>query len=125
MLRQVLIYFGSSIIFVWGVSHIIPTGNIVKELKTDSIDDRKIFTMEWIAEGLTLCFIGVLASLVTYYSGPGNPVAALVITALAAMLLIMATLTALTGARTAIIPMKICPYVKTTVAILFIAGVFL
>jgi hypothetical protein len=31
----------------------------------------------------------------------------------------------MTGARTAVLPMKLCPYVKTVVAILFFLGVVL
>jgi hypothetical protein len=38
------------------------------------------------------------------------------------MLLVMAALAQLTGARTPVLAIKICPWVKTTVAILFIAG---
>jgi len=38
------------------------------------------------------------------------------------MLLVMAVLTALTGARTSAVPYRICPFIKTIVAILFILG---
>ena len=37
-------------------------------------------------------------------------------------MVLMATLTALTGARTKIIPIRICPFIKISVAILFILG---
>ena len=38
------------------------------------------------------------------------------------MLVVMAVLSQMTGARTAILPMRLCPYVKTAVAILFFLG---
>jgi hypothetical protein len=38
------------------------------------------------------------------------------------MLVVMAVLTALTGARTKIIPIKICPFVKLAVAVMFVLG---
>jgi hypothetical protein len=38
------------------------------------------------------------------------------------MLLVMGGLTAMTGARTSNIPIKLCPVVKTIVAILFLLG---
>ena len=40
--------------------------------------------------------------------------------AAAVMLLVMAVWTGVTGARTSIIPFKLCPIVKTAVAILFV-----
>jgi hypothetical protein len=41
------------------------------------------------------------------------------------MLIVMAILTGFTGARTSIVPIKICPFVKTVVAILFFLGTYL
>ena len=78
--------------------------------------------MEWVAEGLTLCFIGMLTLLVTILAGPENAVSTIVYRAGAGMLIVMAGWSTLTGARTSILPMKICPYVKTAVAVLFILG---
>jgi len=78
--------------------------------------------MEWIAEGLTLCFIGALTLLVTVLAGSQSQAAHIMYQASAVMLIIMAGLTLLTGARTSIVPIKICPIVKTTVAILFFLG---
>ncbi len=76
--------------------------------------------MEWVAEGLTLCFIGALVLYVTLVAGPVNPVSVIVYRASAIMLLVMAVWTGVTGARTSVIPIKICPIVKTAVAILYI-----
>lgn len=78
--------------------------------------------MEWVAEGLSLCFIGVLVLFVTLLSGDQNQVSFIVYWASAMMLIIMAGLTAATGAKTSIVAIKICPIVKTSVAILFILG---
>jgi hypothetical protein len=76
--------------------------------------------MEWVAEGLTLCFIGALVLTVTLRAEGSHPVSIVVYRAAATMLLVMAIWTGLTGARTCIIPIKICPIVKTAVALLFI-----
>ncbi len=115
-------YVGSAIIFVWGIAHIIPTRSVVKGFGEISEDNTKIITMEWAAEGITLCFIGVLVLLVTAISGSQGAVSALVYRISAGMLVVMAVWTALTGARTSVIPIKICPFVKTAVAILFVLG---
>ena len=81
--------------------------------------------MESIAEGLTLIFIGVLILLVTMLARSRDTVATGVVLACAAMMLIMAVLTLMTGAKTSLLPYKICPFVKTVVAILFILAIVL
>jgi hypothetical protein len=111
---EILLYIGSVIIILWGIGHLIPTKNIVKGFGKLTNDNKKIITMEWIAEGLTLIFLGVLVFVV--------PSAALIAII---MLLVLAILSLFTGARTSVLPMKLCPAVKTIVAILFIIGIAL
>lgn len=122
MMSNALLYIASAIIILWGIGHIIPTKSIVAGFGAVSRDNRLIITMEWIAEGLTLCFIGVLVLTVTIFSETQSLVSGIVYRVSAAMLLIMAVLTLVTGAKTSIVPIKICPFVKTVVAILFIVG---
>ena len=78
--------------------------------------------MEWVAEGLAMCFIGVLTLSITESVGFPNPVSVIVYRASAGMLIAMAVLTGLTGAKTSIVPIKICPYIKSTAAVLFLVG---
>ena len=122
MINDILLYIGSIAIILWGIAHIIPTKSVVKGFGTISADNRRIITMEWAAEGLTLCFIGVLVLLVTIWGGSQNLISIIVFRVSAAMLVIMAGWTLLTGARTSIIPIKICPLVKTAVVVLFFLG---
>ena len=122
MLNEILLYIGSIVIILWGVAHIIPTKSIVSGFGEISEDNKKIITMESIAEGITLIFLGVLPLLVTLLAGSQDQVAFIVYLACAVMLLVMAKLTILTGARTSTIWYKICPAVKTIVAVLFILG---
>ncbi|MFC2062340.1 hypothetical protein ACFLS8_00130 [Chloroflexota bacterium] len=119
---DILLYIGSAVLIIWGIAHIIPTKSVVKGFGEISADNTKIITMEWAAEGITLCFIGLLVLLVTAIGGPPNLVSALVYRISAGMLVIMAVWTSLTGARISVVPIKICPIVKTAVAILFIIG---
>ena len=122
MLNENLIYIGSAIIIAWGIAHLIPTRAIIKGFGDISEDNKKIMLMESIAEGFTLIFLGVLPMVFTILSGPQGKPADIVYLACAVMLLVMAILTLFTGARTALIPYKICPVVKTIVAVLFILG---
>jgi hypothetical protein len=117
-----LLYVGSILIFLWGVGHLFPTKNIVKDFGDISEDNRRIITMEWIAEGLTLCFLGLLPLFLTIFSYLGGTGFYIGIMCCAVMLVIMAILSFFTGAKTSILPMKMCPYIKLTGAILLILG---
>jgi hypothetical protein len=125
MIGDILLYVGSVIITLWGIAHIVPTKAVISGFGPISQDNKRIITMEWIAEGLTLCFIGLLVLSVTIWGEGRNQTSAIVYMASAAMLVIMAALTSATGARTSIVPIKICPFVKVAVAILFFLGVVL
>ena len=122
MTNEILLYIGSIVIILWGIAHIIPTKAIVNGFGDISEDNKRVLTMELIAEGLTLIFLGVLVLLVTILAGSQSQAAFIVYLACAVMLLVMAILTALTGAKASIIWYKICPAVKTVVAVLFILG---
>ena len=98
---------------------------MVGDFELKSIDDRRVLMMEWIAEGFTLCFLGILVVVVTVWGGSENPVSIIVYRSSAVMLIVMAILSLFTGARTPIIPYKICPPLFTTVATLFFLGSYL
>ena len=119
---DILVYLGGAVIALWGIAHIAPTKSVVAGFGAISEDNRRIITMEWAAEGLTLSFIGLLVLLVTALDGFQNSASLSVYRISAAMLLVMAGWTLLTGARTSILPIKICPVVKTAVAVLFLVG---
>jgi hypothetical protein len=125
MLNQILLYVGSGVIFLWGIGHVLPTRSVVKDFGEISKDNRLIIMMEWIAEGLTLCFIGILVAIVTIFGGLDNEVTHIVIRASAVMLIALAFVSSTTGARTSILPMKLCPRIKSGVALLFVLGTVL
>jgi hypothetical protein len=125
MPTTILAITGSAIILLWGIAHIVPTRSVVGGFGALSADNRRIITMEWVAEGLTLVFIGLLVLSTALLNAPGTPGSQIVYGAAALMLLGMAVWTALTGARTAIVPIKICPFVKTAVAIMFVLAAVL
>jgi hypothetical protein len=79
-----------------------------------------IINMEWIIEGVTLCFLGVLVAVTASILGPGNAATFLVTRLGALMLLVLAAISAFTGARTSVLPMKLCPIMKSVVALVFL-----
>jgi len=78
------------------VAHIVPTKSVVSGFGALSEDNKRIITMEWIAEGLTLCFIGLLVLLTTILAGSQNPVSIIVFRISAVMLIVMAGLSLFT-----------------------------
>ena len=73
-----LIYVASGIVILWGVAHIVPTAAVVRSFGDIPVDSRRIITMEWVAEGLALTFIGTLTLIVALVAGLYDPVAILV-----------------------------------------------
>lgn len=124
-MNEVLLYLGAALAIIWGIAHIIPTRSVVTGFGDISKDNRLIITQEWIAEGVAMVFIGVLALLVTALEGVANPASLIVYRISAFALIVIAGLTAATGARTPIVPFKICPFLLTAVAVLFLLGSFL
>jgi len=123
-IQAMLLYIGSAVIFLWGVGHLAPTRNVVAGFGEISSDNTKIITMEWLIEGLTLCFLGVLVALFALILGPVDVATNMVARAAGVMLLLLATVSAFTGARTAVLPMKLCPYIKSAVALAFLIATF-
>jgi hypothetical protein len=122
MSSHAVLNIAAGILTLWGVAHLVPTRAVVRGFGPISTDNRRIITMEWVLEGVTLCFLGLLALMLSIRLGPQNTAARFVLQAEAAMLVVMAIISSLTGARTAVIPMKICPVVKLTAAAVFIAA---
>jgi len=115
-LNTVLLYLGAAILFVWGVAHIIPTRNVVAGFGPLSADNRINITMEWVAEGLALAFVGVLAALVTLVAGAGDPVGRIVVWAIAGFCILMGAWTFVVGRRSTILPIRLFPLVLAVVA---------
>ena len=122
MTSLVLYIIGAAIIIIWGVAHIIPTGNVVAGFGDISEDNRRIIMMEWLAEGFTLCFLGILVLILTLFGYSTTEAGKVAVRCVVGMLLVMAVITLLTGARTKVIPIKICPVIKTAAATLLLIG---
>ena len=117
-----LLLIGSILITLWGLAHLFPTQKIVEGFGDISPDNKKIILMEWVAEGLFLCFIGILVLWITVFIGMITLATLFVIRACAAMLILLAIISFLTIFRTSVIWNKLCGFIKTGVAILFLLG---
>lgn len=121
MKSDVLIYIGSGVVFLWGAAHLFPTRNIVKGFGDISDDNRRIITMEWIAEGVALLFAGVLPAVVTMFASDDRT-SAIVCFLTAGFLVVMALVAFCAGRKTSILPIRICPLILLVSAMLLILG---
>ncbi len=119
MLPDILRYIGSAAIAFWGLMHIVKTGPVVAGFEPLPTDNRRVLTMEWILEGVTLCFLAVLVSTITLLKPSAETVAILVYRA-AAFMFVMAGVSLFTGARASPLPYKLCPPIFAGVGALYL-----
>jgi hypothetical protein len=121
-----LAYLGAAVVALWGLAHAIPTTWVVRWTVRDfgdiSTDNRRVITQEWVAEALTMWFVAGVVVVVTAAGRSNLPVVHWVYRVAAVMLLAVALLTALTGARTRVIWFKICPFLLAGTAALLLAA---
>jgi len=119
----VLAYIAAGTVGLWGVAHALPTARVVKGFSDTSRDNRLVITQEWIAEAMTMWFIAAVVAITTAVGGSHQTVTDWVYRASAIMLLGVAVLTAVTGARTPVVFFKLCPILLgATAGLLFAAS---
>ena len=123
MFGQVLIYLGAVLTCVWGVAHLFPTRSVVKDFGEISSDNKNIITMEWINEGVTLIFIGILVGGVTFINS-GSDISVFVYILSVIGLFVLAIISLFTGFRVDFLPYKLCPVIFTTASVLILLGIY-
>ncbi len=109
----------AALVFAWGSAHLIPTKQVVAGFGDIGVDNRRLLTMEWVAEGLAMLFVGVLVALTAASSVES---ARVVYPSAASFLVVLGMWTAFTGARTPVVWFKACPVVMATAAGLLVAA---
>lgn len=123
-MADILAWGAAVIVFLWGLSHIIPTRDVVAGFGDISPDNRRIITMEWVAEGLSFMFVAVLIAAVTWSSATPSTAEDLVYRICAGFLITIGVWTAMTGARTGVIWFKMCPVVMAVSSAMLITASF-
>ena len=121
MTGHILIIIGAAITIVWGVAHLFPTKSVVKGFGDISTDNKNIIAMEWIVEGVSLIFIGIVVLGVIFIDAASD-IAAFVFISSAGILIVLALVSLFTGFKVNFLPYKLCPVLFTTSAILILAG---
>ena len=124
MINHILLYVGSALPFVWGISHLFPTKSVVEGFGDISLENTRIIMMEWIIEGVSLIFIGVLVASVTY-ADYSSSISRIVYWLSFVMLNSLSAVSVFTGFKVGFLPFKLCPFIFTTSSILIIVGSYL
>jgi hypothetical protein len=120
--RKILIYIGGMLTAIWGIVHIFPLKNVVRGFGNISPDNIRIITMEWINEGFTLIFIGLLTIVITIVNKNKSKVAAVVYLLIFIMLAAMSVLSIFTGFKIDFLPYKLCPVIFMFSGFLILLG---
>ena len=121
MLNHVLLYVGSALPFIWGISHLFPTKSVVEGFGDISFDNKRIIMMEWIIEGVSLVFIGILVASLAY-TDYSHTISRLVYWISFAVLNALSVVSLFTGFKVDFLPFKLCPFIFTSSSILIILG---
>ena len=121
MINHILFYVGGAITIIWGSAHLFPTKSVVHGFGEISADNKNIITMEWIIEGVSLIFIGVIVIGVTIVDSISS-VSVFVYFSSSVMLIVLAIISVLSGYKVNFLPFKLCPFLFTASAILIFLG---
>lgn len=121
MINHVLLYLGAALTALWGISHLFPTRSVVKGFGGISLDNQRIITMEWIGEGVSLIFVGVLVALVTIVDSSSSVSKAVYLLS-SIGLIVLALVSLFTGFKIKFLPFKLCPVIFTVSAVLIVIG---
>jgi len=122
---DVLGYVAAGVVALWGVAHAIPTPQVLAGFEPITEDNRRVVLQEWLAEAFTMWGLAAIVVVATAVGGADSDVTQWVYRAVAGLLLALAVLTGLTGARTPVVWFKICPALLTSSAVLLVVASFL
>jgi len=139
MIHDILLSLGAILLLSCGSIHIFLTKSIISGFNNMSEENKKVTFMEWIVEGLTLYFIGILVSIITLSGLSEELVSKILLGASFILLLIMTIISLITvvNLRTddlilqpnmqKIIKFHLwsCPIIKFTSGFLFLLRIFL
>jgi hypothetical protein len=124
MVNQVLLYAGSALVLLWGIAHLFPTRSVVRDFGDISLDNKRIISMEWIIEGVSLIFIGATIIAATFIDRTAL-VSKTMYWLCFVVLNVLSAVSLMTGFKVRFLPFKLCPVIFTTASILILLGNYL
>jgi hypothetical protein len=119
-MEDVLAYVAAGLVGLWGVAHAVPTRQVVAGFGAITVDNRRVILQEWLVEAFTMWGLAAAVISATVVGGAGSGVTIAVYRVAAGLLVALAVLTGLTGARTPVVWFKVCPVLLTTSAALLV-----
>lgn len=121
-MREVLAYVAAGLVGLWGVAHAVPTRQVVAGFGPITVDNRRVILQEWLAEAVTMWGLAATVIAATMVGWAESAVTVAVYRVVAGLLVALAVLTGLTGARTPVVWFKVCPVLLTVSAGLLLAA---
>jgi hypothetical protein len=116
-----LLYIASILVACWGIAHLFATSRVVAGFGELTAGNRRIITMEWIAEGVAL--VSVAAFVATATAIDSKAIVSLAVYSVAVITLaVLAAVSVFTGYRVASLPFKLCPFILGLSALLITLG---
>ena len=122
MINLLFLIIGSISLIAWGTAHLFHTKAVVKGFGNISEDNKEILMMEWMTEGFSLIFTGILVLLVSLFSDPASISSRIVYFTSSGFLISLAVLSLFTAFKVNFLPYKICPLIFSLSAILILMG---
>jgi hypothetical protein len=122
MKNSILFSISAFLCIVWGIAHLFPVKSVVKDFGGISEDNKRIVYMEWINEGFTLIFIGILITVISIWGNPYDYIQKIILFLVCFMLMAMAVLSLFTGFKIKFLPFKLCPVIFSSSALLILLG---
>lgn len=124
MIQKLLVIAGGLLNILWGGSHLFATNSVANGFGNITLDNKRIILMEWINEGFTLIFIGILIFIVTIANKENNRTLKLVYITSSLMLFAMSILSLSTGFKIDSLPFKLCPLIFSVSGLLILQGAY-
>jgi len=124
VVNQILFYVGAFFTSAWGIAHLFPTKSTVAGFGDISRDNQRIITMEWIVEGVSQIFIGLLVAAVTMVDHTST-VSKVIYWICFAELNVLSVVSLFTGFKVSFLPFKLCPVIFTGSSVLILLGILL
>lgn len=121
-MNEALAYLAAGLVALWGVSHAIPTRQVVAGFEPITRDNRLVITQEWLAEAFTMWGLAAAIVVTTAVGGADSSTTLWLYRVVAGLLVAIAALTALTGARRPVVWFKVCPVLLSSSAALLVAA---
>ena len=120
-MNQIVLYIAAGITALWGVAHLFATKGAVADFGDISTDNRRIITMEWIAEAIALVSVAAFVTVAAVIDRTSEVSSAVFAVAIAT-LLALAGVSLFTGFRVSFLPYKLCPFIFGLSALLIAWG---